>query len=229
MKLIASMVGRNEESRYLKEVLDHLEPMVDMVVFTDDASTDNTAQIARDAGAKVYSNPEPLFTINEGQFRNGAWQNISNHAEEGDWILAIDCDEKLYVTGPQTLEELMANERYSVLGITFYHMWNRTQYRVDKLWAPTVSTRLFRFIPGGSIQRRELACGAEPTYVRNMVQCRQFLPNTGLKMQHLGYIDDEDKVIKYKRYMELDNGRFHNISHLESIIDPDPTLIDWKV
>jgi hypothetical protein len=46
-------------------------------------------------------------------------------------------------------------------------------------------------------------------------------------MQHLGYILDEDKQIKHERYTEIDGGEFHNLSHINSILDTNPVLIDW--
>jgi hypothetical protein len=48
-----------------------------------------------------------------------------------------------------------------------------------------------------------------------------------LIMQHLGYIHDSDKESKYERYSQLDGGKFHNLNHINSIIDPNPVLIDW--
>jgi hypothetical protein len=52
--------------------------------------------------------------------------------------------------------------------------------------------------------------------------------NTGLVMQHLGYVRDEDKKAKYDRYMKIDGGDFHAMNHIQSIMDPDPTLVEWK-
>ena len=59
--IIAQMVGRNESSKYLKEVLERLKQQVDKIVFTDDCSEDDTAEIAA-LYAHVYVNEEPLFT-----------------------------------------------------------------------------------------------------------------------------------------------------------------------
>ena len=42
--IYAQMVGRNEEGRFLEEVLERLSQQVDGIVFTDDCSTDNTAK-----------------------------------------------------------------------------------------------------------------------------------------------------------------------------------------
>lgn len=222
--LIANMVARNEADRYLLDVLLHLQQQVDLIVFTDDASTDDTPSIAEGIGAKVMQTDRPLFVENEGALRQLAWSNLEQYASPGDWILAIDADERFF--GPH-VREAMEQKRYDVLGITFYHMWNPDEYRIDKAWKPNLSSRLFRFYENGEFLQRKLACGSEPTYVQELIRQGKFNTNSGLRMQHLGYIRDEDKISKHKRYMELDGGDFHARAHIESILDPRPTLRKW--
>lgn len=224
--LIAQMVGYNEADRFLPEVLDRLNQTVDLIVFTDDCSTDTTPDIARDYGAKVTQTPENLFPKDESRLRTFAWQHLEGYATPGDWILSIDCDEKFFPTN--LLPQLLAQDKYDVLGVVFYHMWNRTHYRVDKAWRPNVSQRLYRFREGGVFRNRRLACGSEPTYVTRSIQQRRFYPNTGLRMQHLGYMRDADKQSKFERYMKLDKGDFHALNHIKSIVDNQPRLMEWK-
>jgi glycosyltransferase involved in cell wall biosynthesis len=227
--IVAQMVGRNESSRFLEDVLKRIKSQVDHIVFTDDCSTDNTAEIAS-GYASVYKNSEPLFSVNEGLLRSTAWSNLENHAKEGDWVIAIDCDEMLYNSNEldnMDIKSVLSKSPFDVVNVRFYHMWNKTQYRVDKLWAPNNSSRIFRFKLNGKFLDRKLACGSEPTYVIEDIRRRNYWLNSGLIMQHLGYTFDDDKQNKYMRYMNLDKGEFHNIKHIESIIDPNPTLINW--
>ena len=227
--LIANMVGRNEADRYLKDVLQHLSGIVDLIVFTDDCSDDDTLKIASDY-AQVFQTEEQLFTKDEGKLRTFAWSNLSRFANQGDWILAIDCDEKLWSTQTDFNMSVLLNQNsYDVINVKFFHMWNEKQYRVDKLWAPNNSSRLFRYFYGGVFNDRKIACGSEPTYVNSLIKRGSYMKDSPLIMQHLGYIDDEDKRLKYQRYMELDGGDFHQKSHIESIIDPEPTLLDWRI
>lgn len=227
--LIANMVGRNEANRYLSDVLKHLSNIVDLIVFTDDCSDDDTLKIASDY-AHVFQTEEQLFTKDEGKLRTFAWSNLSRFASQGDWVLAIDCDEKLWSTQPDfDMSVLLSQSSYDVINVKFFHMWNDKQYRVDKLWAPNNSSRLFRYFDNGVFNDRRLACGSEPTYVNSLIRGGKYMKNSPLVMQHLGYINDEDKRAKYERYMQLDGGDFHQKSHIESIIDPEPTLLDWKI
>lgn len=227
--LIAQMIGRNESERYLKQVLSRIVELADVVCFTDDCSDDDTPQIAEDMGCKVFQMDEPTFTVHEGLLRQTAWDFMTNAVSPTngkDWVLAIDCDEELYEPG--NLSELLSQNQYDVLSIAFFHMWNATQFRVDKAWAPTLSSRLFRYYNAPSFNMRRLACGAEPEYVQRLIRAQKFHTRTGLRMKHLGYMRDEDKPAKYERYMALDKGEFHALAHLESILDDDPILLDWQ-
>jgi len=228
-KIIAQMVGRNEANKYLPEVLERLKSQVDEIVFTDDCSDDNTAEVASKY-ANVYKTPKPMFTTHEGRLRRYAWLNLENHATEGDWIIAIDCDEMLYDSSDITktdIRQILNSSEKDVVNVRFYHMWNDTQYRVDKLWAPNNSSRIFRFMSGAMFRDRALACGSEPTYVTDLINQRNYFVNSNLIMQHLGYIKDEDKQSKYERYSTLDGGEFHALNHINSITDPNPVLINW--
>ncbi|MFC1764611.1 glycosyltransferase family 2 protein [Planctomycetota bacterium] len=228
-KLIAQMIGRNEEARYVRDVLTHLSPLVDSIVYTDDASNDKTPDIFREFGAHVYTNESARFNVHEGQLRQAAWDNLGRHAQIGDWILAIDCDEKLFTTCPdKSLGGILETKKYHAIAITFYHMWNDRQYRTDKAWAPSPQARIFRYIDGCPFTDRALACGSGPEYVQYCEMTGNMLPDTGLVMQHFGYLREPDRQAKYDRYMEIDGGRYHELSHLQSIVDPQPVLSDWE-
>lgn len=228
-KIVANIVGRNEADKYLHRILTRLQPQVDLICFTDDASDDDTAQIAADYGCIVQRMSEPTFRTNEGKLRQASWEHLEQSiGEERDWfVLAIDCDEELYETH-HSLRELTNQNMFDVLNVEFFHMWNETQFRVDKAWTPHPSTRLFRFLENGVFQNRQLACGSEPTYVQTLFRQGRYLPSTGLVMKHLSYMTDAGKKEKYDRYTAIDGGAFHANAHIESIMDPAPQLMDWN-
>ena len=147
--IIAQMVGKNESNRFLSEVLDRISQQVDKIVFTDDCSEDNTPEIASKY-AEVFSTNESLFAKHEGHLRSVAWSNLEKIAKPNDWIVAIDCDEMLYHEDGTPLRDVLKQSAYDVVNVRFYHMWNHTQYRVDKLWTPNNSSRIFRFQPNGT-------------------------------------------------------------------------------
>ena len=139
------MIGRNESSRFLEDVLQRLSTQVDKIIFTDDCSTDNTPEIAAKY-AEVFQTPEQLFNVHEGKLRAFAWGNLEKFASVGDWVVAIDCDEKLYHLDDAPIRDVLNTSPFDVVNVRFYHMWNETQYRVDKLWTPNNSTRIFNSV-----------------------------------------------------------------------------------
>lgn len=233
--IYAQMIGRNESSRHLKSVLERLSTQVDKIIFTDDCSDDDTAEVASQY-AEVFQTDVPTFVEHEGKLRSFAWSNLNKFAKMGDWVIAIDCDEKLFniETLPadftnRPIHHILETSPFDVINVRFYHMWNETQYRVDKLWAPNNSSRIFRFMENGSFFDRKLACGSEPTYVLDWLRQRNYWSNSPLVMQHLGYVRDEDKESKFARYSNLDGGQFHQLNHINSIVDQNPVLIDWGI
>lgn len=225
MRIIGQMIGHNEADRYLEDVLEHLTPLVDQVVFTDDGSDDATYIIARDMGASVIRIEESIFEHDESALRQISWEHVGMFASEGDWVLSIDCDEKLY--GADRLRDVLPQLTQSVVMVKFCHMWNDTDFRVDKAWKPDWQPRLFKYYREGNMMRRALACGQYPTYVTQMVRDKKAI-DLGMRMQHLGYLKDEDKLAKFEKYMRIDGGKFHSLRHLESIVDENPVLADWK-
>lgn len=85
--ITAIILSFNEEihiDRCIARIRDH----VARIVVIDSGSTDRTAQIARGAGAEVYTNP----FVNQAQQFNWALANVTI---ETAWILRLDCDEYL--------------------------------------------------------------------------------------------------------------------------------------
>lgn len=224
--IYAQMIGRNESKKYLEPVLQKLSEQVDKIIFTDDCSDDETPEIASKY-AEVFVNSEPMFTTHEGRLRASAWGNLEKFAKTGDWIVAIDCDEMLHHKDNESIRTVLSLSPFDVVNVKFYHMWNETHYRVDKLWAPNSSTRIFRYKENAGFLNKVLACGSEPTYVGEWFRSKNYWADSDLLMQHLGYIKDEDKQSKYQRYSTIDRGEYHNIDHINSIIDKDPVLIKW--
>ena len=229
-KLIANMVIRNEADKWLRPVLERVASQVDALCVTDDCSDDDSVSIVKEYTDLVQVMPEATFSTNEGKLRQQSWNFLEQHVSTNDdwWVLAIDADEMLYET-KYSLEELIDQRQFDVMSIEFYHMWSETQFRVDKAWRPHCSTRLFRYFPHGKFLDRELACGSEPTYVMDLVMQRRYFQSTGLLMKHLSYMTEEGKRSKYDRYTKIDGGAFHANAHIESIIDPNPVLVDWPL
>lgn len=82
--LAVAMIVRNE-ARCIARCLDSVRPWVDKMVVLDTGSTDNTIELARQAGADVYEMEWP------GSFAEA--RNRSLELADADWNLVIDADE----------------------------------------------------------------------------------------------------------------------------------------
>lgn len=85
MKTIALVMIVKNEERCLKRCLDSAQTLVDQIILVDTGSQDNTIEIARKAGAKVYTY----------QWENdfAAARNYALSLSNADWNLVLDADE----------------------------------------------------------------------------------------------------------------------------------------
>lgn len=86
MKVSACIIAKDEQVM-LPGCLESIHKWVDEIIIVDTGSTDRTNAIAKQYGAKIYSHP---------------WQNdFSLHRNQsieyatGEWIMIIDCDERV--------------------------------------------------------------------------------------------------------------------------------------
>ncbi|MGL5088897.1 MAG: glycosyltransferase family 2 protein [Cetobacterium sp.] len=85
MKISVAMITFNEE-KILRKTLDSVKDLADEIVIVDSGSTDSTEKIAKEFGAKFYTESWKGY----GPQRNLAIQKCS-----GTWILNIDADEEI--------------------------------------------------------------------------------------------------------------------------------------
>jgi len=107
----------------------------DEIVVVDNASTDRTREIAREFGARVVQAPDwPGF---------GPQKNRALDACTGDWILALDADERVDEPLRAEIEQVVAGGRFDV-----YAMPRRSTYCGRFIrhggWWPDYVARLFR-------------------------------------------------------------------------------------
>ncbi len=121
LSLIA--IAKNEAAE-IQEFLRHHADLADEMVVVDTGSTDDTAELARNAGARVLT---------------FAWQddfatarNFSLEAAQGDWVISLDIDERI---APQDFEQLRAaakGDRHCYL----LPQWNYYDRPEHQEWQP---------------------------------------------------------------------------------------------
>jgi glycosyltransferase involved in cell wall biosynthesis len=230
VKLVASLIVKNELDRYLPEVIGHLLDFCDQIVVLDDGSTDRTGEWLDDNATgweKVvvhHVDPEDgFFAGHEGRKRQQLLIHTLN--EHPDWVLNIDADEfvtdgvaiREYANGPREVGSLAMEEVWKVekggMQIRMDGGWR--PHPVPCFWAARLSGQRGRAL---RIADKPLACGREPEVVRRYFGRSR---PTGASILHLGWANQSERRPRYERYVVADGGRFHRNSHLESIMFPD--------
>lgn len=110
MGISACIIAKNEEDT-IKRCLDSLKDAVDEIILVDTGSEDNTIEIAKSYGAKIYHHP---WNQDFSEVRN-----VSLEKAKEEWLLIIDCDEELTKNSIPLLKELTkdSNTTYDSIGI----------------------------------------------------------------------------------------------------------------
>lgn len=222
--IVAHMVvGPGEADRYLQPVLKRTHTWADQVHVAMDQRVTHYEKEIVDVWADCYSVLDKTWEDNESRFRYKAWTRLEEalSLSPEDFIVCIDADEVIHE--PSMVREAAKEFPGQKIAFTFHEMWSPTEYRIDVNWKPYEAHIMFPYRTRGNFRDRALACGREPTYVQKLPPA----PNPVSDILHYGYAAERDREAKYERYMRLDGGKFHNLNHLKSIVQP-PTLKTWE-
>lgn len=132
--LSAILITRNEVHN-IRECLASLEGWVDEIVVVDHASTDSTAAIAQEFGARVIQTEDwPGF---------GPQKNRALNAATSEWVLSLDADER--VTPALAKEIRLAMESAQFWAYTLPRLsWYCGRFMRHGGWYPDRVLRLFK-------------------------------------------------------------------------------------
>ncbi|WP_312649917.1 glycosyltransferase family 2 protein [Aminipila sp.] len=228
-KITLSMVVKNEQGRYLKQVLNSLKDHIDEAVIIDDASTDDTVQICQQIlqGIPLYitKNEKSLFAT-EVELRKKQWNETIKR--NPNWILNLDADEIVEESFWDNAQKLVDNINCDCYCFRLYDMWDKTHYREDEYWNAHSIFRpfLMRYQPGFNYAWNETAqhCGRFPMNTFSLPKAE-----SKFRIKHLGWSTVKDRLKKAKRYELLDpDAIYGNKDQYDSIMDVNPNLVKWN-
>jgi len=186
MTKLTAIVLTHNESEHISDCLDALNFVDERIVF-DSYSTDNTVDLARNAGARVIQHQFENFAAQ----RNAALAAV---AGQTDWVLFVDADERVT---PELAEEVrLTITRRGYVG------WRipRYNYIFGKLtkgagWYPDYQTRLLKvgrahYDPERKVHEVVVLDGQEGTLNQHFV--------------HYNYQDRQQFIAKQQQYVQLD-------------------------
>lgn len=131
-KISACIISFNEEDK-IEDCLKSLQEVVDEIIVVDSLSTDRTKDIAAEYTDKIFDQ-EFLGHVEQ--------KNLAVRKANHDWILSLDCDERLTPELISSIQNIKGNldqaDAYRIARKTFYvYRW------LNYCWYPDYKIRLF--------------------------------------------------------------------------------------
>lgn len=222
VRLIASLIVRNELGRYLEPCIDHLLEFCDAVRVLDEGSTDGWSD------KRVTILREPPRKGDAFVNHAAARQRLLDFTLEGQptHILAVDADE--FITDGALLRQTAESLDYAgALKVCLQEVWKVradeldirqdggwTEHDVALVWRPD---RLRR--DQLRITDRGHATGRTPDAVAQLPSS-----HTCSALLHLGWANIGERAKRFERYAVGDAGKYHAKAHIESIMFPDSRI-----
>ena len=198
-RLSLCMIAR-DEAVFLDQCLQSVQGLADEIVVVDTGSMDETLQVARRHGARVFTQPwKDDFS---------AARNRSLEKARGEWILVLDCDEVVARKDHDPIRQAMAQEGVDAFRLTtrnYIDQANRAGWvacegacaeeKQYSGWFPTTKVRLWR-------NRREIRFeGAVHELVEpSILRVEGKIGDCLVPVHHYGYAE---KARSRDRYVEV--------------------------
>jgi tetratricopeptide (TPR) repeat protein len=194
-----------DEADVLEPCLASIRDAVDDIVVVDTGSTDQSPDIARAFGARVY---RQAWTHDFSAARNAALDHV-----DSEWVLYIDADERLAPTSRAAIENLLAGAPEIAFRLLLRPRVGWTPYREYRLWRNDPRIRFDGVIHEKVVPSIHAVATAE----------RRPIGVCDLLLEHVGY--EGDQTAKHwrnlpllRRQVAVEPGNLFAWHHLASVL-----------
>lgn len=139
IKISACYIVKNEEKN-LRTSLKSLKDAVDEIIIVDTGSIDNTLEVAKNFGAKIF------HEVWKDDF--SAPRNIALDYAEGDWIIFLDADEYFTAETAKNIRAVIENIGEENIGGLMIHLVNIDIENDNRVMDSAFVLRIFRNLRG---------------------------------------------------------------------------------
>lgn len=208
MHNITCVINTLNEAHNIKDAISSVKDWVDEVIVVDMHSSDATAQIARDLGAKVFFH-ERLDYVEPARA-------YACSLADSEWILLLDADEMIPRSLADKLIEISKLDTHDIVKMSRanYIFGRRLRYTGWGLH----QDRLLRFFKKQSMAfSSEIHSGYKPTSTKIL----ELPPKIELAITHFNYLNVEDFIERLNRYTSVELKK-------TTMIDRSVPWILWK-
>ena len=207
--LCSAMLRIKNESRWIRQVLESIYPICHRIFILDDHSTDNTIQICQEF-SNVVLIQSPFDTLDESRDKNWLYdQVLSSPLYAGfqwpEWLICIDGDEVLDERDRDLLVSDFKNPDAVAYKLQILYMWSDKTIRIDGVYRHFCRPSAFRIInPDFRFLTTPFGNGANFHCSSIPQELLYQAAESKARLIHLGYIDREIRLRKWKWYNSID-------------------------
>lgn len=209
MSSISLVMNTRNEEENLRRVFHCMESVVNDIIVVDCDSTDNTRELARKLGAKVY---------NIGQCPGfGDMRTISVHLAKTDWAIILDGDESMDYADVQKIPDLI-NLDYDLISLPrqHYRAWDRSICENPDLsvyadW----QCRMVRVKPSIYWIKKV------HEEIRGIAKGRELRELSNPVIRHFGFLKTQerlDEIVSLCNRLYEEDKKYHELYELENMI-----------